>query len=58
MHIQWDICFPFNENLPCSTGNYSVLYGDLNGKEIQNGGMCIYIELIHFAVESETNTTL
>ena len=27
-----------------STGNYSVLYGDLNGKEIQKrGGICIAV---------------
>ena len=56
MRIQWDICFSFNENLPCSTGNSSVLYSDLNGKEIQDGGMFVYIELIHFVVELETNT--
>ena len=32
-----------HENLLCSTGN-SVLWGDLNGKEIQKRGcVCIYI---------------
>ena len=30
-------------NLPYSTENYSVLYGDLNGKEIQKGGIYLYI---------------
>ena len=40
-----------NENLLCSTGN-SVLCGDLNGKEIQNGGE-IYIYKIHFAVQQK-----
>ena len=40
-----------NENLLCSTGN-SVLCGDLNGKEIQNGGER-YIYKIHFAVQQK-----
>ena len=31
-----------NENLLCSTGNYSVLHGDLNGKEIQKGRDSVY----------------
>ena len=41
-----------NENRLCSTGNYSVLGGDLNGKEIQKKAeICVYIQLIHFAVQ-------
>ena len=40
-----------NENLLCSTGN-SVLCGDLNRKEIQNGGE-IYIYKIHFDVQQK-----
>ena len=48
-----------SENLLCSPGNsiYSVLYGDLNGKEIQKrGDLCIPItDSFHSTVE--TNTT-
>ena len=41
-----------NENRLYSTGNYSVLGGHLNGKEIQKKAeICVYIELIHFAVQ-------
>ena len=29
---------------------YSELCGDLSGKEIQKGGMYVYIQLIHFTV--------
>ena len=32
----------------------SVLCGDLNGKEIQKKGTCVYVWLIHFAVEQKT----
>ena len=37
-------------------GELSVLYGDLNGKEIQKKGTCVYVWLIHFAVQQKTNT--
>ena len=30
-----------------------MLYGDLNGKEIQKEGMSVYIQLIHFAVQKK-----
>ena len=33
-----------NEDLLCSTG-------DLHGKEIQRRGTCVYVRLIHFAVQ-------
>ena len=41
-----------NENLLCSTGNYSTLCGDLNGKEIplKKEGIYVYVQLIHSAV--------
>ena len=47
-----------NENLPYSLGNYSMLCGYLNGKEIQKrGDMCIYIaDSLRYT--AETNTTL
>ena len=45
-----------NENLLYSTGLYSMLCGDLNGKEIQGGGdICIHAaESLWCAAETET----
>ena len=38
----------------CIAGElYSVLCGDLNGKQIQKGGMYVHIWLIHFAVQQK-----
>ena len=38
------------KDLQYSTGN-SILYGDLNGKEIQKRGNHVCVQLIHFAVQ-------
>ena len=47
-----------NENLLHSTGNYSMLRSDLNGKEIQKGGnICVHIT-DSLCRTAETNTTL
>ena len=42
-----------HERLLHSTGDYSVLYGDLNGKEIKKRGVYVNIQLIHFAVQQK-----
>ena len=31
----------------------SLLCGALNGKEIRKVGMCVYVELIHFALQQK-----
>ena len=42
-----------HERLLHSTGDYSVLCGDLNGKEIKKRGVYVNIQLIHFAVQQK-----
>ena len=34
-------------------GTLSVLCGDLNGKEIQHEGICVYIEMIQFTAQQK-----
>ena len=46
---QWE---PAEENKDL----YLVLCGDLNGKEIQKRGIYVYIWMINFAVQAETDT--
>ena len=42
-----------HERLLHSTGDCSVLCGDLNGKEIKERGVYVNTQLIHFAVQQK-----
>ena len=42
-----------SEHLLYRPGNYWVLCGDLRGEEIQQDGVRVYVELVHFAVQQK-----